>query len=152
VTQSLHNSSPYTEKLRDRLVAVTLEWERVFGVAPAITGAVSEYDAASLVGHTDESYGKTCIGRTAVTRGCDFVFNGLRYQVKANRPSGKPGSFVTLVGKASNYDWDRLIWILYDRAFVLQEAWEWEVGKYRSEFDGCNRLAPADMRNGKRLR
>jgi hypothetical protein len=76
-------------------------------------------------GHTDESYGKTCVGRTAVTRGCDFIFNGLRYQIKANRPSGKPGSFVTLVGKASNYDWDRLIWLLYDRYFVLQEAWEW---------------------------
>jgi len=43
-------------KLRDSLVAVTLEWERVFGVAPSITSAVSEYDAACLVGHTDESY------------------------------------------------------------------------------------------------
>ena len=49
------------------------------------------------------------VGRTAVTRGCDFILNELRYQVKANRPSGKRGSFVTLVGKASNYDWDRLI-------------------------------------------
>jgi hypothetical protein len=150
--ESLPKASPYTEKLRDRLVAVTLEWERVFGVAPSITSVVSEYDAACLVGHTDESYGKACVGRTAVTRGCDFIFNGLRYQVKANRPSGKSGSFVTLVGKASNYYWDRLIWILYDRYFVLQEAWEWEVGQYRLEFHARNRLAPADMRRGKRLR
>src|SRR6266550_6085940 len=95
---------------------------------------------------------RPCVGRTAVTRGCDFILNGLRYQVKANRPSGKPGSFVTLVGKASNYEWDRLIWILYDRYFVIQEAWEWEVDKYRSEFHDRNRLAPANMRNGKRLR
>lgn len=80
------------------------------------------------------------------------ILNGLRYQVKANRPSGKPGSFVTLVGKASNYEWDRLIWILYDRYFVVQEAWEWEVDKYRLEFHDRNRLAPANMRKGKRLR
>ena len=144
--------SPYTEKLRDRLVALALEWERVFGVAPSITSAVSEYDAACLVGHTDDTYGKACVGRTAVTRGCDFFLDSLRYQVKANRPSGKPGSFVTLVGKASNYEWDRLIWILYDRYFVIQEAWEWEVDQYRSEFHDRNRLAPADMRKGKRLR
>ena len=88
MAESLPKASPYTEYLRDRLVAVTLEWESVFGVAPSITSAVSEYDAACLVGHTDESYGKVCAGRTAVTRGCDFTFNGLRYQVKANRPSG----------------------------------------------------------------
>ena len=152
MNESLPKPSPDTENLRDRLVAVTLEWERVFGVAPSITSAVSEYDAACLVGHTDESYGKVCVGRTAVTRGCDFILTGLRYQVKANRPSGKPGSFVTLVGKASNYEWDRLIWILYDRYFAIQEAWEWEVDKYRSEFHDRKRLAPADMRKGKRLR
>ncbi len=152
IKESLLKASPYTDKLRDRLVAVTLEWEGVFGVAPSITSAVSEYDAACLVGHTDETYGKACVGRTAVTRGSDFILNGLRYQVKANRPSGKPGSFVTLVGKASNYEWDRLIWLLYDRYFVLQEAWEWEVGQYRTEFHERSRLAPADMRKGKRLR
>lgn len=152
MSEHLPRVSPATEKLRESLVAVTLEWERVFGVAPSITSAVSEYDAACLVGHTDESYGKACVGRTAVTRGCDFILNGLRYQVKANRPSGKPGSFVTLVGKASNYEWDRLIWILYDRYFVIQEAWEWDVDKYRSEFHERKRLAPADMRQGRRLR
>ena len=152
MNEGLPKPSSDTENLRDRLVAVTLESERVFGVAPSITSAVSEYDAACLVGHTDESYGKVCVGRTAVTRGCDFILKGLRYQVKANRPSGKPGSFVTLVSKASNYEWDRLIWILYDRYFGIQEAWEWEVDKYRSEFHDRNRLAPADLRNGKRLR
>lgn len=142
----------YMASLRDRLVAVALEWESTFGVAPSITSTLSEYDAACLIGHTNESYGKACIGRTAVTRGCDFICNGLRYQVKANRPSGKPGSFVTLVSKASNYEWDRLIWILYDRYFVIQEAWQWEVSQYREAFHVRNRLAPVDMRKGKRLR
>ena len=119
--------------------------------APAITGTISEYDATLLVGHTDESYCSNCAGRTAVARGCDFTWNGLGYQVKANRPSGKPGSFVTLVGKASNYEWDRLLWQLYDRFHILQEAGEWPVAEYRAAFDEKSRLSPADMRKGDRL-
>jgi len=138
--------------LRQQLVDVALSWERTFGVAPAITGALSEYDAACLIGHTNVSLASDCVGRTSVTRGCDFTFRGLRYQVKANRPSGKPGSFVTLVAKAKNYDWDRLLWLLYDREYVLQEAWEWETDAYRAAFDRKNRLSPPDMRLGKRLR
>ena len=137
--------------LRSRLVEAALEWERRFGVAPAITSALSEYDAARLVGHTDDTFGVDCVGRTSVTRGCDFTLGGVRYQVKANRPSGKPGSFVTLVGKASNYEWDRLIWMLYDRHYVLQEAWEWTVEEYRAAFHEKPRLAPADMRGGRCL-
>jgi hypothetical protein len=90
--------------LRSRLVAIALEWERSFGVAPQITSAISEYDAARLVGHSDESLSKDCIGCTAVSRGADFTCQGVRYQVKANRPSGKPGSPVTKVAKASNYE------------------------------------------------
>jgi len=142
---------PEDASLRARLVAAALEWESRFSVAPAVTSAVSEYDAARLVGHTDESFSLDCRERTAVTRGCDFRHNGLRYQVKANRPSGKPGSFVTLVGKASNYEWDRLIWILYNSRYELQEAWEWDVATYRAEFHAKTRLAPADMRRGLRL-
>jgi hypothetical protein len=137
--------------LRSRLVAVALEWERAFGVAPQITSAVSEYDAALLVGHSDASFSQDCIGRTAVSRGADFSRHGLRYQVKANRPSGKPGSPVTKVGKASNYEWDRLIWLLYDRHYVLQEAWEWESGAYREAFDAQAHVRPPDMRRGRRL-
>jgi hypothetical protein len=139
------------EALRARLIAVALEWQVRFGVAPSITSVLSEYDAAKLIGHSDESLALNCSDRTAVTKGCDFTWNGVRYQVKANRPSGKPGSFVTLVAKASNYDWDRLIWMLYDKAYVLQEAWEWQVEEYRKRFELKTRLAPADMRLGKQL-
>jgi hypothetical protein len=138
-------------ELRAALVAVALEWERRYGVAPAVTGAVSEYDAACLIGHTSDSFGLQSLGRSAVTRGVDFTFNGLRYQVKANRPSGKPGSFVTLVAKAKNYDWDRLIWILYNRQFQVAEAWEWSVEAYQEAFDAVPRLSPAHMREGTRL-
>ena len=137
--------------MRDKLVEIALEWEKRFGVSPSITGAVSEFDAAKLVGHSEDSFGAVCAGRTAVTRGHDFTYEGLHYQVKANRPSGKPGSFVTLVSKARNYEWDRLIWLLYDKEYVLQEAWEWTETDYRKAFNGQKRLAPKDMRGGRRL-
>jgi hypothetical protein len=140
-----------SDGLRAALVAVAIEWERRYGVSPAITGAISEYDAARIVGHTAESFGLDCAGRTAVTRGSDFCHNNNRYQVKANRPSGKPGSFVTLVSRAKNYDWDRLIWLLYDRDFRIQEAWEWAVSDYQERFDRLSRLSPAHMRQGRRL-
>jgi hypothetical protein len=138
-------------QLRARLIEVALEWERQFGVAPQITSAISEYDAARLVGHSDTSFSLDCVGRTAVSRGADFSCNGLRYQVKTNRPSGKPGSPVTRVAKASNYDWDRLLWLLYDRHYVLQEAWECERDAYRSAFDSQLHVRPPDMRRGRRI-
>ncbi len=121
------------------------------GAAPAITAALSEYDAARLLGMTDEDYRRCRVGQTAVTQGADFVWQGLRYQVKANRPSGSPGSRVTLVPKARNYDWDSLIWILYDSLYVVREAWLWEVGAYRAAFHDMKRLSPDDYRRGTRL-
>ena len=47
-----------TGSLRDRLVAVALEWQRRYGVAPPITAPISELDAARLVGMPDEAYSK----------------------------------------------------------------------------------------------
>lgn len=137
--------------LRDKLVEVALEWQSKFGVSPSITSAVSEYDAAMLVGMSEPEYSEYMKDKTAVSKGADFVFNNIRYQIKANRPSGKPGSFVTLVSKASNYLWDKLIWILYDTNYVMQEAWEWDVEDYKSSFDKKNRLSPDDYRKGRRL-
>jgi len=132
-------------------VALAIEWERRYGVSPAITSAVSELDAARLVGHSADSFGLDGKGRTAVTRGADFRYDGLRYQVKANRPSGKRGSPVTLVARAKNYEWDRLIWLRYDREFQIQEAWEWTVDDYRAAFAARRRLSPEDMGSGRNL-
>lgn len=136
------------DELREALVDIALEWERRYGVAPTITGAISEYDAARLVGHTPETLALNCVGRTAVTRGVDFCHNGFRYQIKACRPSGKRGSFVTWVPKAANYEWDKLIWLLYDQRFRVLEAWEWDVESYRAAFDSVKRLSPAHLRKG----
>ena len=137
--------------LRQKLVEAALAWERAFGVAPSITSALSEFDAAMLLGCSAEHYSASMCGITAVQKGHDFTFNNLRYQVKANRPSGKPGSFVTLVPKAKNYEWDFLIWVLYNTQYEIQEAWLWEASAYKAAFDAIQRLSPAHYRKGKRL-
>lgn len=137
--------------LRQRLVEAALAWERTFGIAPSITSALSEFDAAMLIGCSAGEYSTSMCGATAVQKGHDFTFNNARYQVKANRPSGKPGSFVTLVPKSKNYEWDFLIWLLYDPQYQIREAWLWEVGAYTAAFDSVKRLSPSHYRKGKRL-
>ena len=56
-----------------------------------------------------------------------------------------------MVPKAQNYEWDKLIWILYNTEYEIQEAWEWDVEKYKKEFDAKKRLSPDDYRQGKKL-
>ncbi len=140
-----------SDSLRQRLIETVLAWEKVFGNAPSITSALSEFDAAQLVGCSLEEYSATMQGMTSVQKGYDFIFNGARYQVKGNRPSGKPGSFVTWVPKATNYEWDFLIWILYNPQYEIQEAWLWKMPDYKSAFDSVNRLSPQHYQQGKRL-
>ena len=137
--------------MRNKLVTLALSWQKKFGVAPSITSTISEYDAAMLVGMSENEYSAYMKDKTAVNKGSDFVFNNTRYQVKANRPSGKKGSFVTMVPKAANYEWDRLIWILYDKNYVIQEAWEWGVEEYKDAFDAIKRLSPDHYRKGRCL-
>lgn len=138
--------------LRQQIVDAALAWEARFGNAPQITTVLSEYDAAMLVGMTEEQYSAAMVGATSVQRGYDFKHQGRRYQVKGNRPSGKPRSSVTWVRKATNYDWDSLVWILYDSKYVIQEAWLWEVDAYREAFHEVKRLSPSHYRRGKALR
>jgi hypothetical protein len=137
--------------IRQKLISTALEWQQRFGVAPAITSALSEYDATILVGCPEEDYSRYMQDKTAVARGADFVHNGKRYQVKACRPSGKQGSRVTNVPKAKNYEWDALIWIHYTTAYEIREAWLWSVDNYRRAFESIDRLSPEHMRRGKQL-
>ena len=137
--------------LRTILVAIALQWQRRYGVAPQITAALSEYDASRLVGMPDAEYSEYMQDKTAVSKGVDFEWRGTKYQVKANRPSGKPGSRVTLVPKAANYEWDWLVWILYNTEYEIQEAWKWSRDAYISAFDAKKRLSPNDYRRGEEL-
>ncbi|MEP6390887.1 MAG: hypothetical protein ABJ056_13280 [Halioglobus sp.] len=137
--------------LRQTLVETALAWQKRYGVAPAITSTISELDAARLVGMSDEEYSEYMQDKTAVSRGHDFIHDGLRYQIKAHRPSGKPGSRITNAGKARNYDWDILIWIRYNVNYEIEEAWEWERESYIYSFEEKNRVSPDDMRRGKNV-
>jgi len=142
-------------QLREQLVKASLEWEDYFGVAPSITTVISELDAARIVGMNEDGYCANGDNRTAVTKDIDFVFNDIRYQVTANRPSGKKGSKVTWVKQKTEtkrpFGWHRLIWILYDRSYKIQEAWEFTADEYRAKFGVVTRLSPEDMRKGKRI-
>ncbi|MFC5390654.1 hypothetical protein U0030_01035 [Brevundimonas bullata] len=137
-----------TIELRERLVSTALEWQRRFGVAPSITSAISEYDAAVLVGVPMNKLAEAIGDASAVRKGFDFVWEGKRYQVKANRPSGRRGSTVTKCAKASNYDFDVLIWLLYDPHYVIQEAWRWDAADYRSICGPLVHVRPQHMRQG----
>ncbi len=137
--------------LRQRLVSVALEWESAFVNAPSITTAISEYDAAMLLGLSEAEYSRAMHGSTSVQRGFDFKHLGIRYQVKGTRPSGKPGSKITKVPSALNYDWDQLVWVSYNPKFEIQEAWQWDVDTYKSEFENVKRISPSHMRKGKCL-
>jgi hypothetical protein len=137
--------------LRNELVSIALKWELSYGNAPSITSVLSEYDAIKLIGCNDENEIKSKMAISAVARGWDFEFNEEKYQIKANRPSGKKGSRVTLVPKVKNYNWDKFIWILYDKNYVMQEAWMFDVNLYRNLFENIKRLSPENYRQGKLL-
>ena len=139
------------DQLRELLVQISLEWERRFAVAPQITASIAEYDAAKLVGSSLRIGEGRKRSDTAVIKGVDFRKGNILYQVKSNRPSGKPGSKVALVGKPRNYNWDKLVWILYDLEYRIEEAWEFTRNEYRQIFESKKRISPEDMRKGTRL-
>lgn len=138
--------------LREQLVDLSLRWQETFGVAPSVTSAISEYDAAILVGMSESEYSTYMQDITAVQKGHDFVYEGVKYQIKAHRPSGKKGSKITNAGKARNYEWDVLIWIRYNQFYEIEEAWQWNKNDYIFNFDAKARISPDDMRKGKRLK
>ena len=63
-----------SHELRTQLVAIALEWEIRFGIAPSVTSAISEYDAALLVGCSEQDYCACRKLRTAVSKGHDFTY------------------------------------------------------------------------------
>jgi len=144
-----------TMTIRDQLVQIVLKWENMFGFFPGqagITAAVSEYDAAMMLGLNEAEYITSITGRGPVGRGHDFVFENKRIQVKANRPSGRPGDAVWNAGpKVKTDGWDILIYILYDKDYVRQEAYGFDCDTYERLFSDKKLLRLDDMRKGKNL-
>jgi hypothetical protein len=137
--------------LREKLVEIALAWQDKFGVAPSVTSSISEYDAAVLIGMTEDEYSEYMQDRTAVSRGHDFIFRGIRYQIKATRPSGRPGSKVTNVPNPTNREWDKVIWVSYDKDYKMLEAWEWDIESFNKRFQPKERLSPKHYRQGQCL-
>jgi len=138
--------------IRKQLVSIAREWQLQFGVAPAIVSALSEYDAAMLIEMPETEYSASMKNATAVRRGFDFVYEDTEYQVKANRPSGRPGSRVTKVGNPKNDNWSVLIWILYDCDYNLLEAWRWSRADFRIKYLQGQRLSPDHIRQSPGVR
>ena len=81
------NHMPMT--LRDRLVKTALAWQDQYGVAPAITTAISEYDAAvTLLGMLQDEYRQSQVQATAVQPGHGFVRDSSAIRSK---PTGLAG-------------------------------------------------------------
>jgi len=140
--------------LRQQLVEVALQWERHYSVLPRVGDALSEFDAAMLVGHTPETFSKAMVGTSAVQKGFDFRWESTRYQVKHNRPSGKKGSKVTNAGNVTtNFEWDILVYVLYNEFFEIQEVWQWDAETYQKAFDSRSqkRISLKEMQKGKSL-
>lgn len=166
-------SSHYSRIFIDRrktLVAAALDWEMAYGIAPQITSCLSEIDAALLIGmqidphsskqlenaklsdyQLEPTYADIMQGKSAVRKGFDFEFKGKRIQVKANRPSGKPGSKVTLAPKPKNLEWDYLIYMLYKQNYDLLEAWLWSLDDYKKYLEHRKRISPDGYRLGLKI-
>ena len=141
--------------IRDQLVQLVLEWEERFGFFPGqagITAAVSEYDAAMMLGHNEAEYIISVAGRSPVGCGHDFVFKNKKIQVKANRPGGRSGDTVWNAGpKMITGGCDILIYLLYNKDYVVQEAYQFDCNEYEEMFSNKKSLRLEDMRKGKRL-
>jgi hypothetical protein len=144
-----------TMSIRDQLVQTVLKWEEMFGFFPGqagVTAAVSEYDAAMILGLSEAQYARSVDGRSSVGRGYDFMFKDKRVQVKANRPSGLPGSAVRNAGpKVKTGPWDIFIYILYDKDYAVQEVYQFDPDMYETMFSNKEKLRLEDMRKGHRL-
>ncbi len=133
------------------MVRIALEWQESFSVAPSITTAISEYDVAvRFLGMEPVEYAKLCQGKTAVQRHVDIVDrHGISFQVKANRPSGGPGSEPTITSaKPSNLNclWNGLFWVLYHMDYSIRECWFFAPGEFSKAFEGQKYVRPARIR------
>ncbi len=142
--------------MRDQLVKIALQWEERFGFFPGqagITATVSEYDAAMMLGLSETGYINSVKGRSSVSRGHDFVFENKKIQVKANRPSGLPSSNVWNAGKKTKkIGWDILIYILYDKDYVMREAYKFDRNLYERMFSNKESLRLEDMKKETRIK
>ena len=137
------------ESLRSRLCESALNWQEKYRTIPHIMSAISEYDAARIIGMSEEEYAERRRGRGPT----DFVHGGNRYRVRGLRREeggGRPNSLV-IHRRPTNYEWDYFIFILYNKSYEIREAWIWCAASYREYFDRNDNMTLNDMRLGENL-
>jgi hypothetical protein len=140
--------------LRDRLVETAIEWQEKYGVSPRvspiITPAIAEYDAARIIGISEEEYAELERDRHLAF---NFIYKGKRYRTRGSRQkslSERPEGTV-IYEKPKDFEWDCFIFILYRKSYVIEEAWLWEVASYKEFFYQNDKMSFSDMRQGKYL-
>ena len=132
---------------REQLISQSLAWESAFGKSPSITGELGEIDAIFSLGFLTPETLRKRRSASAVKSKSDFEVNGLRYQVKANRPSGRPGSKVTKIGVPKPDGWDELLWVLYNKDYRVQEFWKIDHRTFWQALGGNKHLRPKIIRD-----
>jgi hypothetical protein len=138
------------ESLRDRLCEVASKWEEKYRARLSIISAIAEFDAARIIGLSEEEYVERERGGRFSS---GFIFREMRYRVMGTQRKElgeRPGSTV-IHKKPTNYDWDYLIWIRYNKLFVIEEVWRWNVVAYKEYFHQRDSMTLNDMRLGENL-
>ena len=143
--------------LRDQLVNSTLEWREKYGNAPTITQSISEYDAARLIGMSEEEYSERTIDSR---RRFNFIYKKKRYQVHGTRQFSQLPESVAIEKKTIKYGCNYFIRVLYNKSYEIQEAWLWDINSVngpdtgkglKQYFESNDRMTFADLRLGKCL-
>ena len=143
--------------LRDHLVKSTLEWREKYGSAPHITSTISEYDAARLIGMSEEEYAQRTIDSR---RRFNFIYKKKRYQVHGTRQFSQLPESVAIEKKTIKYGCNYFIRVLYNKSYEIQEAWLWDINSVngpdtgkglKQYFESNDRMTFADLRLGKCL-
>ena len=143
--------------LRDQLVNSTLEWREKYGNAPTITQSISEYDAARLIGMSEEEYSERTIDSR---RRFNFIYKKRRYQVHGTRQFSQLPESVAIEKKTIKHGCNYFIRVLYNKSYEIQEAWLWDINSVngpdtgkglKQYFESNDRMTFADLRLGKCL-
>ncbi|MBF0180503.1 MAG: hypothetical protein HQM03_10825 [Magnetococcales bacterium] len=140
-------------QLRNDLLVVGRRWQEQFGMTPINYAVIAVYDAAMLVGMTEEQFAEYMQERVlSVGREADFVFERKRYLVKAYRQTDTGGgNRVRYVPKAQHMQWDLLVMILYDAELIVMGAWRMTWDEYIAHCDNKEKLTLEDYQKGERI-
>jgi hypothetical protein len=130
--------------LRDRLVAVVLDWEASFGVGPDVLPCLAHYDTVRLLGGSPADAAASPSVRQAAAP--DIIFQGKRYLLRSRRLSAKDKGLVEFdFDEPAHWDFDFLVWIVYTARYQIHEARIWPVEQIRVIFGAQVKMLPTGI-------